>query len=262
MSKVQLMISTMHQTDYSLLERMNVQTDAIVVNQCNRNEIEEFEFRGNHIKWISLAEKGVGLSRNTALMRATGDILVFADDDVTYADGYESMILKAYEKHPKAGMIVFNVPSVNLNRMNYIIKKDVRIPLIRSLRYGTYRFTVKRTELLKKNIFFSLLYGGGARYQAGEDCLFISQVIQSGIQVVASAMSLGTVNHQDSTWFQGYTEKYYIDKGVWLANAFPVLKHLYIFYFAYRMRHNTEQFGFRAIYKLMKKGFEEFREMQ
>ena len=35
-----------------------------------------------------LNERGIGLSRNTALMRATADIILFADEDVTYKDGY------------------------------------------------------------------------------------------------------------------------------------------------------------------------------
>ena len=77
--RVQVLVATMHQTDYSLLEKMNIQTDAIVVNQCDENKIEEFEYNGHKIKWLSLKERGVGLSRNTALMRADADILLFAD---------------------------------------------------------------------------------------------------------------------------------------------------------------------------------------
>ena len=72
---------------------MNVQTSAIVINQCERNEIERFEFRGHEILWISCEERGVGLSRNTALLRATGDVLLIADDDVRYIDGYEEIVL-------------------------------------------------------------------------------------------------------------------------------------------------------------------------
>ena len=39
---LQVLVATMHQTDHSLLEKMNIQSDAIVVNQCNRNEVERF----------------------------------------------------------------------------------------------------------------------------------------------------------------------------------------------------------------------------
>ena len=33
--KLQVLVSCMHQQDYSLLEKMNIQTDAIIINQCD-----------------------------------------------------------------------------------------------------------------------------------------------------------------------------------------------------------------------------------
>lgn len=74
---LQVLVVTMHQTDHSLLEKMNIQSDAIVVNQCSRNEVEWFMYNGHQILWMSLNERGIGLSRNTALMRATADIILF-----------------------------------------------------------------------------------------------------------------------------------------------------------------------------------------
>ena len=47
--KVQTLIATINQTDYSLLEKMNIQTDAIVGNQCDRNEISEFIYKNKKI---------------------------------------------------------------------------------------------------------------------------------------------------------------------------------------------------------------------
>ena len=65
----------MHQSDHALCRRMNLHSDAIIVNQCGRNEIEQFRYGGHDIRMLSLCERGVGLSRNTALMRADADIL-------------------------------------------------------------------------------------------------------------------------------------------------------------------------------------------
>ena len=101
---MQVLVATMHQTDHSLLEKMNIQSDAIVVNQCNRNEVERFMYNGHQILWMSLNERGIGLSRNTALMRATADIILFADEDVRYKDGYAQVIESAFEKNRNADM--------------------------------------------------------------------------------------------------------------------------------------------------------------
>lgn len=66
--KLQELVSTKHQTDHSLLEKMNIQSDAIVINQCDRDCIERFTFRGHDILWMSMNERGVGLSRNNAII--------------------------------------------------------------------------------------------------------------------------------------------------------------------------------------------------
>ena len=104
----QLIVSTMNRHDDSLIEKMNIHSDAIVGNQCDRNEIESFAYEGNTVQWLSFAERGVGLNRNNALMRANADIVLFADDDVVYYDDYVQTICHYYEDHPKADVVVFN----------------------------------------------------------------------------------------------------------------------------------------------------------
>ena len=86
---VQVLASVMNQSDHNILERMNIQTDAIIINQCDQTQFEELEYQNRRIRFLSFAERGVGLSRNNALLRSDGDILLFADDDVVYEDGYE-----------------------------------------------------------------------------------------------------------------------------------------------------------------------------
>lgn len=80
--KVQVLVASMNQTDHSLLEKMNISTSAIVGNQCNYDSVERFEWNGNECLYLNFNERGVGLNRNNTLMRATGDICLFADDDM------------------------------------------------------------------------------------------------------------------------------------------------------------------------------------
>lgn len=218
--RVQVLVATMHQTDHSLLKKMNIQTDAIVVNQCDENKIEEFEYNGHKIKWLSLKERGVGLSRNTALMRADADILLFADDDIVYVDGYEDMIIRAFESNPKISFAVFNIESLNPDRPEHIDLKDKKLNWANCLKYGACRTAVRREKIFKANINYSLLFGGGAPHQAGEDNLFTINCLQKGLKGMASSFMLGTVNQEESTWFKGYNEKYYIDRGFLFASMY------------------------------------------
>ena len=77
-----------------LAKKMNIQTNAIIINQCQKFGYEEFKINKDQtVKCYSFDERGVGLSRNSALMRASGDIVLFADDDEKFVDGYEKIVL-------------------------------------------------------------------------------------------------------------------------------------------------------------------------
>lgn len=217
---LQVLISTMHQTDHSLLEKMNIQSDAIVINQCDYNCIERFTFRGHDILWMSMNERGVGLSRNNALMRASGDILLFADDDVVYTDDYAEKIMNAFENNPKSDLIVFNLQSQNPNRPEAIVEEEYKLHWHNCLKFGAFRIAIRRDAIQKANVFYSLLFGGGAKYQSGEDTLFIVQCLKKGIRGLASSETIGTVQQEESTWFNGFDEKYFFDKGVLMKQCF------------------------------------------
>ena len=69
--EIQVLVAAMNQKDYSLLDKMNIKTDVIVGNQCDENAVSDFEYNGHTVKWLSFCERGVGLNRNNALMRAS-----------------------------------------------------------------------------------------------------------------------------------------------------------------------------------------------
>lgn len=222
---VQVLVSTMHQQDYSLLETMNIQTDAIVVNQCDSDYVERLEYNGHSILWISMKARGVGLSRNTAFMRSTGDILLFADDDVRYIDGYASIVENFFLVNGKCDFVAFNLESKNNDRKEKVVHTDYRIRWFNCLKFGTYRLAVRRNAILNKRICFSLLFGGGAAYSCGEDSLFILDCLNSGLHGLASSKHIGTVLQEDSTWFKGFDQRYFHDRGVFMKHAFGILAY-------------------------------------
>ncbi len=66
--KVEVLVAAMHQEDGSLIEKMNIQTDAIVGNQCERCSNEEYAFDGHKAIYYNRPNRGVGLNRNVALL--------------------------------------------------------------------------------------------------------------------------------------------------------------------------------------------------
>lgn len=211
--KLQVLVAAVGRKPEELLSHMRLQSDAIVINQCDRNGFQSIVQNGHEIRYYDFAEKGVGLSRNNALLRADGDIVLFSDEDIVYDDGYEEKILREFEKNPKADMLLFNI-RVSEKRRTYYIEKEGRVRWYNCGRYPTYSFAVRREMLHRNNITFSLLFGGGAKYSNGEDSLFIRDCLKAGLKIYCVPMEIGEETERESTWFTGYHEKFFLDRGV------------------------------------------------
>lgn len=212
--KLQVLMSAMNRKDHSILNEANIRTEAIIVNQCDHANYEKISHNGKDVLFLSFPERGVGLSRNNALMRSTADIVIFADEDVTYLDDYEETILSEFSKNPKADIILFNIPSTNPKRPGHIIKSKKRIRKYNCLKYGACKMAVRVDKIKFKNVYFSLLFGGGAKFSSGEDSLFLYECIRKGMKVYTSPRKIGHVSQEGSSWFKGYNDKFFIDKGV------------------------------------------------
>ena len=55
--KIQVLVATMCQNDHSLLERLNLQSDAVVVNQCNSDGKTLLKYKGYDILWIDSTDR-------------------------------------------------------------------------------------------------------------------------------------------------------------------------------------------------------------
>ena len=238
---LQVLVATMHQKDLSLLEKMNIRCSAVIANQADGQELLCQSTPYGEVKMITTATRGVGLNRNLALLLAQGDILLFADDDVVYDDGMPQAVLEAFEKLPEADVIVFGL---NMTKNGAITEtrrvKTGRLRVYNSMRYGTCRMAVRREALLRGNISFHQMFGGGCPFSAGEDSLFLKNCFDRGLKVYGYDYQLGSCCKDSSTWFVGYNEKYFYDKGVLVRKLFPKSAYLMAFYFGAFFKRETQ----------------------
>ena len=257
--KLQVLVAAMQQTDFSLVEKMNIQCDAIIANQHDKYSVDEQITTHGKIKMITTPTRGVGLNRNIALMAADADILLFADDDVTYYDGALDSVKQAFVDFADADVMIF---SVDLTRNGEIFEKRhlpiKRRNLYNSLKYGTYVLAIRRSAVLLKNLKFTHLFGGGCIYGSGEDSLFIRDCFKAGLKVYSHSCVLGTCAKDSSSWFTGYNEKYIYDKGAWIACAFPKIKHLIKWYFVYKFAKKSG-FSYAKTAKIVNNGIIGFK---
>ncbi|MCM1192308.1 MAG: glycosyltransferase family 2 protein, partial [Acetatifactor muris] len=165
---LQLLVAAVNREPEELAEEMRIDSDAVIVSQGDHYRYEELAWRGHRLRFFSMAERGVGLSRNFSLQRADADVVLFADEDIIYEPDYAKTVLEAFAAHPEADMLLFNVQAMP-GRETYRNDSFGRVRWYNCGRYPTYSFAARLRRLHEENITFSLLFGGGAKYSNGED---------------------------------------------------------------------------------------------
>ena len=256
--ELQVLVSAVNAEPRELAEKMHLQTNALIVNQCDHYDFEEFDRNGKRVRCLSMAERGVGLSRNTALMRSDADVCLFGDEDIVYETGYEKTILQAFEKHPEADVLLFNVKVCD-ERRTYWNDSYGRVWGFNSGRYPAYAIAARRKGLVAKNLSFHLCFGGGAKYSNGEDSLFLRDAVKAGLKIYKTPEVIGEEIPRPSTWFQGFNDKFFYDRGVLYRELYgPFVAPLRAWIWLSRNREMTgENYPFAKAMAMMKKGWKD-----
>ena len=243
--KLEVLLSVMN-LDENNLSKMNITSKCTVINQCGKND---FHVSKNFNIYDS---KDIGLSnsRNLGLNKLTEDIIILCDDDVVYNSDYEEMIVSEFENNKDADIIIFNIDSPN--RKIKLNKKNKRLKLFNILSFSSCRIAFRRNSI--GNITFNNLFGAGAKYSSGEDTLFLVDSLNRGLKIYSSTKNIGVVNHTTSTWFKGYDEKYFFDKGALFTAIKPSIRHFLILQYLLRHRELFTDINFFKAYKIMLKG--------
>lgn len=248
MSELQVLLATRNQQDFSVAEQMNITCDAVIANQADREQTQRLQTAAGIWEMITTKTVGVGVNRNIALQAAKAEFVLLADDDVRYNDDMPQAVVAAFRENPRADVIIFGMDIV---RDGVITEKRHlrarRLQLTNAMRFGTYVIAARREALEQHRIRFHEMFGGGCPFSAGEDTLFIKSCFDHKLRVYSHIYVLGTCRKDSSSWFTGYHEKYFYDKGVLLRCLFPKIHYLMAPYFAFCFKRKTEIPAFQRL---------------
>lgn len=235
MSQFEILCVTMHQTDFSKLEQMNIHSDVFFANQADRTAYEELKFEGHTARMLTTDTRGVGVNRNMTLQYAKGDICLFADDDVTYCDDMEAKILGEFATHPDADIIIFHVDAGE-TRKQISYPKTKRCRGFFRMPWGAVRIAFRLEAVKKANLWFTTLFGGGCIFSSGEDSMWLHDARKKGLCFYVSRETIGSTDVAESSWFTGYDEKFFYGKGAGIAATHGSMAGLWIWYYLFRYR--------------------------
>lgn len=258
--KLEVLISAMHLRDFSIVEKSNVKSDVLIINQTNHDGYDECVINGHRARMISTTQRGLSCSRNMALIHANGDICLIADDDEVFDDDYENTILKAFERLSDATIIAFNVKCSSKSRdinSNSIGKER------RTLFYKTYpsvALAFRRENIIKFKVYFDVRLGAGSGViSAGEETEWQFYAQNKGLKRYECPGVISTLRLSTSQWFKGYNQRFFYDIGANLAINYPCLKHILKFYYLWRLRNECE-LSFCKKIQCMNMGMKGFRQ--
>ena len=152
---LEVLVSCMHQSDFSLISKTGITGNALVINQCDKNEYQTLATEPYSVRMISTTERGLSRSRNLAMKESFADICLFCDDDEQLVSEYESIILRAFKQLNEADIIAFDVEGSTCR----LAKKTHCLHYLELLRISSYQILTRLWGLeaemeLRKKINF------------------------------------------------------------------------------------------------------------
>ena len=211
--KVEVLISCMYQSGREIISRTNIQTDAVVVNQCDTDSREEFTFSNKsgercRALIINARDRGLSKSRNRAIANSSRDILLLCDDDEILNDDYSARIVRAFRENNDS-IIAFRFDSPKKSYPNAARK----INIVNAGRLTSHQIAMRRDDIVSNGIRFNEKMGSGTGNGAGEENKFVVDCLKKGLTGKYVPELIGRIVDGQSQWFSGYNKKYWIDRG-------------------------------------------------
>ncbi len=137
-------------------------------------------------------EKGISANRNNAISHCTGDIILMADDDITYDADSLIAVIVAFETRPRLDIAMLQFTGTAQKPY-----PEREIPLTFPLPYGlwanTFEIAVRRSSQAG-NLRFCPDCGPGAIYPAAEDEVFFLTALKKNLNCRFLPITIGTHN--------------------------------------------------------------------
>ena len=222
--------------DVSYVDSLNITGDAVVINQCDRENKEtcirkSVNGSDQRITYVETGERGLSRSRNMAIAAADADACILCDNDVEYLPDYEMRIKDGFSKHPDADLIVFYIKRKEKPVPNY--PRSKRMGYLSVMKIFSPEIAFKRSSI--EGIRFDERFGAGSgRYLMGEENIFLYDCLKKGLKIYYEPVMIAKLREEESTWFKGYDKDFFISRGANYGAMSGFFSYILIWQFAIR----------------------------
>ena len=236
MDKFCILLSCMYETDKEIIKRSNIQSNCVIINQCDEDKKEQINLENSKTcLWINSKKRGLSISRNMAIKNSNADICLIADNDEIFGNDIEDRVLEAYKKIPQADIIVFDIENYSKNIRNKIFK----FKRLQLLKVSSVQITFKKKSITDSDLKFDIKLGAGTGNGVGEENKFLLDAYDKGLKIYHYPVNIaGLMKNNKSTWFKGYDEEYFYKRGAstryilgfWISCVYAVYFLIFKYY--------------------------------
>ena len=257
---MQVLLSAMYLEDENYIDTLNIKTDCLVINQCDRECDKKIRHDTGEascdVRYIETRQRGLSKSRNMAMDEASADICIFCDNDVEYVKGYDRIIKDAFDRYDDADVIVFFIKRPE--RTKPVFSKPGRMGYLSVLKIFSPEIAFLRKNL--SGIRFDEDFGAGAKYYMGEENIFLYDCLKKGKKIMYVPTMIARVRDEPSTWYQGMDERFFISRGAGYEAMSRWFSLILILQFAIRKRKMyTDRISTKRAVAKMLEGRREYR---
>ena len=131
-------------------------------------------------RWFNINSLGLSKSRNYALgLLKKDEIGIISDNDVLMVANYKKIIKNAFKIFPDADVITFKAYNHDFTSLKKYSNKEFRHSKLSIMRVSSIEIVVKNNNIPS----FDEKFGLGASIPIGEENIFLSDCIDSGLNV-------------------------------------------------------------------------------
>lgn len=198
-----MLYSTYQSRIYELLKNLPKETEGttiIIVHQVTYigeySSVFEKINQRTDIIYIESLTKGVARSRNLAISNSRSELVLFCDDDVTYANDVSKIVIDSYSQNSAADSITFAYSKgSSMMAAERFSSTTYKHNLKTIFSIGTIEISCKRASLVESMALFPENLGAGEKYYLCDEPVFMSRLLKAGMQLIYIPEVIG--NHPE-----------------------------------------------------------------
>lgn len=219
---LEILVSTMNRNSLDFLIPMFPfchfsEFSILIVNQALENKLLVSDFPS--VRVINSFEKGLSKSRNLALKKAIGKIILIADDDLIYKKDFDTKIVQAYNHYENKAVISFCIEKPDgLLFKKYFSSAKMNLGLLELFNVLSVEISVNKTIFDALGVTFDENFGLKSTFEMGEEAVFLSDIKSKNQQIAFVPSVIASHPEGSSTDKFDFAQRYYI-QGAFLSRV-------------------------------------------